>query len=202
MPLLLVLIYKSVYSVSDKGNDATDTTTITKTQSTGISLGGCGGGKILDLKFLDDKTLFALWKNHDQSSSVVDTVHNRPPSRPPVLLQIPYTSPDLKYLEHKPGPPVVLHKVEGDLEHMCQAFKALALVDEGGDEEGDEEQKCPGQDFEPCNMEIKLGGEWRGKIPTRVCLLEKDRFRYRVYALSSDGGGEEEEAFWISGKRE
>ena len=185
--------------MSAKENDATDTTTITKTQSTGISLGGCGGGKILDLKFLDDKTLFVLWKRHDTSSTIGDTVHNRPASRPPMILQIPYTSPNLKWLEHKPGPPIVPHKVEGDPERVCQAFKALVLVDEG---EKGEEQKCSGQDFEPCSMEIKLGGEWRGKTPTRVCLLGKDRCRYRVYALRPGVAEEEEEAFWISGKRE
>ncbi|KAJ2907242.1 hypothetical protein MKZ38_006536 [Zalerion maritima] len=137
----------STFLSSENGFAVSATTT-----STGISL---GGGRVMDLKFLDDKTLLLVWSQE---------------SEPPLLLHLPYRSEELTYVPQTPGPPPLPHNlIPSQVLGVFEGVRFTGLAANDG--------------FIPYSMEIRESCESRGKVPTRICLLGKDRLEYRVYAL-------------------
>jgi anaphase-promoting complex subunit 4 len=129
-------------------------------------------GKILDFKFLDDRSLLVLWIGFGSSEACPRhqlTDHANPfIDSTPTLINIPFQS--LSYSHYASG------QVSEPTTFQEKSFGSLLTA-----------AKFPEKSaFEPVHMEVVRSNSLRGEIPARVCLLGKDKVTYKVYAIPKE----------------
>ncbi|KAK3295716.1 anaphase-promoting complex, cyclosome, subunit 4-domain-containing protein [Chaetomium fimeti] len=119
-------------------------------------LGLPDGVTIVDLEYLDDKSLLVLCNRKEEPRSV--------------LLRIAYQSPHMLYQGYTKGqtPPVLgFNGTNSAGLGSCIAFSHMSS-------------------FTPIQMVVQRPSKLRGEIPARVCLLGRDKAMYKTYALPDD----------------
>lgn len=136
-------------------------------------LGLPDGVAIVDLKFLDDKSLLVLCSQKgkaEPSSKVAGRVNNNLEEPRSVLLRITYQSPQMLYQGYTKGqtPPVLAFDgTESDGLGSCIAPSNMS-------------------GFTPVQMVVQRPSKLRGEIPARVCLLGRDKALYKTYIFPND----------------
>jgi anaphase-promoting complex subunit 4 len=136
-------------------------------------LGLPNGVTIVDLKYLDDKSLLVLCGQKGEtrpSNEAVGGANNKPEEPKSVLLRIAYQSPQMVYQGYTKGqtPPILdFNGTQSAGLGSCLAFSHIS-------------------GFTPIQMVVQRPSKLRGEIPARVCLLGRDKAVYKTYTFPND----------------
>ncbi|KAK4139300.1 anaphase-promoting complex, cyclosome, subunit 4-domain-containing protein [Dichotomopilus funicola] len=124
--------------------------------ATACGLGLPDGVAIVDLKYLDDKSLLILCAQKEEPKSV--------------LLRVAYQSSHMPYREYAEGQAPTVLELDGTGSEgvtSCFAFSSIS-------------------GFTPIQLEVQKASKLRGDMPARACLLGRDRAMVKTYALPAD----------------
>ena len=136
---------------------------------------------IVDIKFLDDKSLLVLCSQTGTSQTTKSRcpvgANSQPEEPRSILLRIAYQSAQVPYRPYTEGQCPSSFELNGAGSEgvgLCFAFSHIS-------------------GFTPGQMEVQRASKLRGAIPARICLLGRDRAMYKTYALPEDLDGDEQQ---------
>lgn len=162
------LTYREVHIIRTDVPLGEAANTLTPTRA--CALGLPDGVTIVDLKYLDDKSLLVLCSQKGEtgpSNKAGGLANNKPEEPKSVLLRIAYQSPQMLYQGYVKGqtPPVLAFTgTESAGLGSCVTFSHMS-------------------GFTPIQMVVQRPSKLRGEIPARVCLLGRDKAVYKTYTF-------------------